>query len=50
MQQKLGDVLRIDIKNHDILLAKTLQELFMVTYYNWLFTLWRAKVPKEIIF
>ena len=22
----------------------------MVTYYNWLFILWWAKVPKEIIF
>ena len=22
----------------------------MVTHYNWLFTLWWTKVPKEIIF
>ena len=49
-QLKLGDNFRIDIKNHDILLAKTLQESFMVTLYNQLFTLWRAKVHKEIIF
>ena len=50
MLLNLGDVSRIDIKNHDILLAKTLQESFMVTRYNWLFTLWGAKVPIEIIF
>ena len=50
MLLNLGDVSRIDIKNHDTLLAKTLQESFMVTCYNWLFTLWGAKVPIEIIF
>ena len=50
MQLKLQDIFRIDIKNHDILLAKTLQESFMVTRYNWVFTLWRAKVLTEIIF
>ena len=42
MQLKLQDILKIDIKNHDILLAKTLQESFMVIHYNWVFTLWRA--------
>ena len=47
MKLKLGDIFRIDIKNLDILLAKTLRESFMVTRYNWLFTLWRAKIPKE---
>ena len=50
MHLKLQDIFRIDIKNHDILLAKTLQESFMVTRYNWVFTLWRAKVLTEIIF
>ena len=50
MLLNLGDVSRIDIKDHDTLLAKTLQESFMVTRYNWLFTLWGAKVPIEIIF
>ena len=50
MQLKLQDIFRIDIKNHDILLAKTLQESFMVTRYNWVFTLWRAKILTEIIF
>ena len=52
MQLKLGDVLRTKIKNHDILLPKTLCpfESFMVKHYNLLFTLWWAKVPKEIIF
>ena len=50
MQLKLQDIFRIDIKNHDILLAKTLQESFMVTRYNWVFTLWWAKVLTEIIF
>ena len=49
MQLKLGDVLRIEIKNPDVLLAKT-GDSFMVTHYNWLFTLWWTKVPKEIIF
>ena len=47
MQLKLGDIFRIDIKNLDILLAKTLRDSFMVTRYNWLFTLWRAKIPNE---
>ena len=42
MWLKLGDIFRIDIKNHDMLQAKKLQESFMVTCYNWLFTLWRA--------
>ena len=50
MQLKVQDIFRIDIKNHDILLAKTLQESFMVTRYNWVFTLWRAKILTEIIF
>ena len=50
MQLKLQDIFRIDIKNHDILLAKTLQESFMVTHYNWVFTLRRAKVLTEIFF
>ena len=50
MQLKLGDVLRIEIKNHDVLLPKTLGDSFMVTHYNWLFTLWWTKVPKEIFF
>ena len=49
MQLKLQDIFRIDIKNYNILLAKTLQESFMVTH-NWVFTLWRAKVLTEIIF
>ena len=46
----IGDVFRIEIKNHGVLLPKTLRESVMVTGYNWLFTLWWAKVPKEIIF
>ena len=33
----IGDVFRIEIKNHDVLLPKTLREAFMVTGYNWLF-------------
>ena len=49
-QLKLGDVIRIEIKNYDVLLPKALWESFMVTHYNWLFTLWWPKVPKEIIF
>ena len=49
-QLKLGDVIRIEITNHDVLLPKTLWESFIVTRYNWLFTLWWTKVPKEIIF
>ena len=49
-QLKLGDVIRIEIKNHDVLLPKTLWESFKVTRYNWLFTLWWTKVAKEIIF
>ena len=49
-QLKLRDVIRIEIKNHDVLLPKTLWESFMVTRYYWLFTLWWTKVPKEIIF
>ena len=49
MQLKLGDVLRIEIKNHDVLQPKTLGDSFMVTH-NWLFTLWWTKIPKEIIF
>ena len=48
-QLELRDVIRIEIKNHGVLLPKTLWELFMVTHY-WLFTLWWTKVPKEIIF
>ena len=39
MQLKLGDVSRIEIKNHDVLLPKKLQESLMVTRYKWLFTL-----------
>ena len=46
----IGDVFRIEIKNHGVLLPKTLRESVMVTCYNWLFTLWWAKVPKEISF
>ena len=49
-QLELRDVIRIEIKNHGVLLPKTLWELFMVTRYYWLFTLWWTKVPKEIIF
>ena len=49
MQLKLGIIFRIEIKNHDISLIKTLRESFMVTRYNWL-RLWRAKVPRVIIF
>ena len=49
-QLKLSDVIRIEIKNHDVLLPKTLRESFMVTRYYWLITLWWTKVPKEIIF
>ena len=49
-QLKLSDVIRIEIKNHDVLLPKTLWESFMVTRYYWLITRWWTKVPKEIIF
>ena len=49
-QLKLGDDICIEIKNHDVLLPKTLWESFIVTRYNWLFTLWWTKVPKEVIF
>ena len=49
-QLKLSDVIRIEIKNHDVLLPKTLWESFIVIRYYWLITLWWTKVPKEIIF
>ena len=45
-----GDVSSIEVKNHDVLLPETLWESFMLTHYNWLVTLWRAKVLKENIF
>ena len=45
-QLELRDVLRIEIKNHDVLLPKTLWDSFMVTRYYWLFTIWWNKVPK----
>ena len=48
-QLKISDVIRIEIKNHDVLLPETLWESFMVTRYYWLITLWWTKVPKEII-
>ena len=47
MQLKLGDVFGIEIKNHDVLVLKTLWELLFIVTHNWPFTLWWAK---EIVF
>ena len=49
MQLKLGDVLRIEIKNHDVLLPKTLGDSFMVTHYNWLSNFGGQKSLKKLL-
>ena len=53
MQLKLGNVSTTELKNHYVYSSSQkhrLWESFMVTHYNWLFTIWWAKVPEEIIF